>query len=57
MLDMRGQKAGEAALKAREEEAKLEEEYKKAFIHFVKRQVPALIQEMQLLRGAINRQR
>lgn len=37
--------------------SELEKKYMEAFIHFVETQVPALIQEMQFLRGAIDRSR
>lgn len=44
-------------LKGMAEAAKLERDYMKAFTHFVKNQVPALIREMELLRGALDRSR
>lgn len=50
-------KRDERILEGMAEAAKLERDYMKAFTHFVKNQVPALIREMELLRGALNRHR
>lgn len=44
-------------LKSMAEAAKIERDYMKAFTHFVRNQVPELINEMQLLRGALDRHR
>jgi hypothetical protein len=45
---------GEKILAAQKEEARLEREFKEATI-LLSRQIPELIREMQLLRGAIDR--